>query len=54
MFSLSQTAVLTLLPDVTLFKHGLQEDHVTEGGSLQDHSLALNAEDKKNRRCCFY
>lgn len=54
MFSLSQTTVLTLLPDVALFEHGLQEDHVTEGGSLQDHSLALNAEDQKNGRCCFH
>ena len=36
---------LTLLPDVSMLGHGLQEDHVTEGRTLQDHSLALNTDD---------
>lgn len=35
---------LTFLPDVALFEHGVQKDHVTEGGTLQDHSLAFNTE----------
>lgn len=41
--------ILTLLPDVSLFEHGVQEDHVTEGRTLQDHSLALNTEDQDIR-----
>lgn len=43
-------SVLTLLPDVAMFEHGLQEDHVAEGGPLQDDSLTLKTEDQLYRR----
>lgn len=31
---------LTFIPDVAFFGHGLHEDHVAEGGTLQNDSLA--------------
>lgn len=40
-----QRSILTLFPDVSLFKHGLQEDHITEGRTLQDDSLTLSIDD---------
>lgn len=41
-----ETVILTFFPDVALLEHGLHEDHVTEGGTLQDHSLAFKTEEE--------